>query len=435
MTRTRPDRKGRRVDRATAPRKSHASTVATRHTAPMPPRVVHASWIVPGDEAPIADGALVLDETGTVLDVGPAAEVLPRHAGAAVTREQAIVTPGLVNAHTHLELSALRGAVAGGDGFVPWVGRMMRARRGLDPDEAVDAIARGVDELVAAGTAAVADIGNGTDAYEALASRGMAGWFFLETSSVEPGGDSLTHLAERVRDHASLRTALVPHALYSTHRETLDALFAHARAQGSRLSIHLAEFAGERAYLRDRSGPLAAALAGSAVVSDRIASAADPIAAFVDTGLAGPDVLAVHLADAKRSEIERLAATGTRVVLCPRSNLFIQTLLPPLLEVLAAGIRPALGTDSLASNTSLDVLAEAAALRFRFPSVAPRTLFAMCTAYGADALGLASFGRLRAGNKPGVLAFDIPAGAPSPSDPFALILAQRPPPRRWIVSA
>src|SRR3954452_8136882 len=111
-----------------------------------------------------------------------------------------------------------------------------------------------------------------------------------------------------------------------------------------------------------------------------------PVDTAAALGLLAPDVLLVHLTDARPDELDRVAASGAPVVLCPRSNLFIEVKLPPLPEMLKAGIVPALGTDSLASNLSLDVLAEAKALTERFPEVPAATLFEMATWAGACAL-------------------------------------------------
>jgi cytosine/adenosine deaminase-related metal-dependent hydrolase len=117
------------------------------------------------------------------------------------------------------------------------------------------------------------------------------------------------------------------------------------------------------------------------------------------------------------------------VVLCPRSNLHIEVLLPPLPQLLAAGVRPALGTDSLASSPSLDVLDEARALLARFPRVAPRVLLAMATSFGAEALGLGErVGRLVPGLSPGVVAFEHTGAAPA--DPERFVLSHAPLRRR-----
>src|ERR1700733_3335945 len=136
-------------------------------------RAVHADAVILGDGAPLRDGAVVVDAGGTFVDVGPAAEVLPRHAGVPIERVRGVVLPGLVNAHTHLELSALQGQVPGGAGFVAWVEHLIGARAELDRETESQAIDRAVAELVASGTAAVGDVSNTLGAVHPLARAGI----------------------------------------------------------------------------------------------------------------------------------------------------------------------------------------------------------------------------------------------------------------------
>src|SRR5262249_8876167 len=131
-----------------------------------------------------------------------------------------------------------------------------------------------------------------------------------------------------------------------------------------------------------------------------------PIDYAEELGFLAEGALLVHLADAKDDELAKVAASGAPVVLCPRSNLYIKTRLPPLLAMRAHGILPALRTDSLASSPSLDVLAEARALADRFPQVPARALLQMATWNGARALGLADLGRIAKGARPGIIAID-----------------------------
>jgi cytosine/adenosine deaminase-related metal-dependent hydrolase len=192
----------------------------------------------------------------------------------------------------------------------------------------------------------------------------------------------------------------------------------------ARSSIHLCEHAAERAYLHDGSGPYLKFLADRGATSvDWAPPGLDPVRYAASLGALANDVIAVHLTDARPDELALVADAGVPVVLCPRSNLHIELKLPPLIEMLKAGIRPALGTDSLASNSSLDVLEEARALAARFPSVAPRILLAMATRYGAEVLGLQSrVGSLSQGLAPGVLAF--PHDAEPLSDPERFVLSK-----------
>src|ERR1700748_615688 len=136
-------------------------------------RAVHADAIVTGDAEVIRDGAVVVDDGGTVADVGPAAAVLPRHAGLGTERVHGVLLPGLVNAHTHLELSALRGQVPGGAGFVPWVEQLIGTRAESRPEDDAAAVERAVQELDAFGTVAVGEVSNALSAVRPLARRGF----------------------------------------------------------------------------------------------------------------------------------------------------------------------------------------------------------------------------------------------------------------------
>jgi len=149
-----------------------------------------------------------------------------------------------------------------------------------------------------------------------------------------------------------------------------------------------------------------------------------------DLGALAEDVLLVHLTEARPDELARVAKAKSPVVLCPRSNLHIEGKLPPLLAIMEAGIEPALGTDSLASNASLDVLAEAKALADRFPNVPAWELVKMATWNGARALGLPRKGRIAEGASPGLVAID--GDVPREGDPCAWLLKNLKSPRRFI---
>ncbi len=401
-------------------------------------RALHADAVVLGDGAPVVDGAVVVGAAGEIVAVGPAGEVLPRHAGVAVERVRGVVLPGLVNAHTHLELSALRGCVPGGAGFVPWVEQLIGVRNELQPESDAAAVERAVDELEACRTVAVGEVTNSLAAVRTLARRGFVGCVFHEVFGVEhdPLAERLAALPRMVEERLGtwpspeLSYAPSPHTLYTTHADVVRQLLRQGSEQGLRLSLHLSEHAAERRFLENGDGPIAGWYeARLRLRRDLLEWPGQSPVAFADSlGALAPGVLAVHLTDARPEELELVARRGSPVVLCPRSNLFIETRLPPLLAMRAAGITPALGTDSLASNASLDVLAEARALSDRFPSVPARELVAMATWASAQALGRSDLGRIATGTRPGLFAIDGEPGA----DPCAFVLRNVRSPRRWL---
>ena len=405
--------------------------------------VFHADHVLPGDAPPFADGAVVVARRGhaagegTVLDVGPASDILPRHAGAEVVRIRGAVLPGLVNAHTHLELSAMRGKVSGGRGFVGWVESLIAQRPEIAPDEEAEAIESAVDELVRTGTVAVGEVTNSLAAVRPLARRGIGGCIFHEvfgqdrTAVLRRVEGLRAELDERLAawPTRNLTYAPAPHTLYTTHTDAVRALLESAKKYGARTSIHLAEHAPERRAIEHGDGPVPEWLLARA--KQKPEWPLQPLFAYADSlGALAPSVLLVHLVEARADELALVAAKGAPVVLCPRSNLHIEMKLPPLLAVRAAGLEAALGTDSLASNASLDVLAEAKALADRFPGVPAWELVKMATWNGARALDRTDLGRLAKGSRPGLLA--IEGDAPAARDGAAFVLANLRLPRRML---
>jgi len=404
-------------------------------------RGFQATWVLPcvPGSLPIQNGAIVLDSEQRVLALGPADDLRARFPAADWSVEHAILLPGLVNAHTHLELSALRGHTKSGGGFGPWVTSMMAARGRLQPEQDVEAIDAAVSELLRFGTVAVGEVTNTLSSVDALSSAPMLGRIFheifgmrRETADVMRGMARQAR-AERLSWPSHLSYAPAPHTLYSLHPDSAQAIVADARALCERTSLHLSEHAAERAFLLDGTGPFSEFLrVRGADPADWQPPGVSPVAYAEQLGLLAPDVVAVHLCATTSDELRIVKRSGSPVVLCPRSNLFIELKLPPLYDILEAGLSPGLGSDSLASNTTLDVLAEAATLRDRFPSVAPLRLIEMATFHGAEALGLGHrVGSLRQGLSPGLLAVDLtPEQAASVRDPAAHLLRFHSAPRR-----
>ncbi len=400
-------------------------------------RIIHADWVLPGDSEPLRDAAVVVDDDGVVAHVGA---IDARLSSLPIERIRGLVMPGLVNAHTHLELSALRGRVPGGGGFLPWVERLIGARVELAPDEEEAGIEAAVAELRALGTVAVGEVTNSLGAVRALAAAKIAGCIFHEVF-----GQDLARLRERMSGleaelHERVPTwpspeltyAPAPHTLYTLHLDVVAMILEESRARARRTTLHFLEHPAERRAIEQGDGPIPAWLATRARVDpETLAWPKKPaIDVAADVGALSPDVLLVHLTEARPGELARISASRARVVLCPRSNLYIEGKLPPLLAIREAGIDAALGTDSLASNASLDVLAEAKALRDRFPNVPAWHLVKMATDGGARALGLARHGRIAPSARPGVLA--VEGDLTNVPDPCAWLLANLKAPRRLV---
>jgi cytosine/adenosine deaminase-related metal-dependent hydrolase len=389
-------------------------------------RVVSAPWVLPGRHperpgeaaAPIADGAVALDE-GRVVAVGPRASVERRHGPG--EQLDAVILPALVNAHLHLELSHMKGRVAGGGGLPAWIGRFVATRPGTRPGEAEEAMAAAAEALRAAGVAAVGDVSNTLASLGPLGRVGVCGTVYHEVLGFTLERFSRYREAARAERAVrpappGLRVLESPHAVYSTNRDGLRALLAAGPC-----SIHLAEHPAEREFCRDGTGPfghMLSALGATEIDALRVRGRS-PIAWAIEEGGLGPGCLAVHCVDLDPRDLELLAGSGATVVLCPRSNRYISELLPPLPRLLEAGVPLAVGTDSLASCPSLAPLADLALLRREFPAVPAARLLPL--AWNGPAVGAPHVGLLAQGPAPGLLAARL--DGERPADPFEFLLS------------
>lgn len=408
--------------------------------APEGRAVVHADHVLTGDTAPIQDGAVVFDADGTIVEVGKAGELLPKHAGLQTRHVRGVVFPGLVNAHTHIELSNLRGKIAGGRGFVQWVDTLVATRTESTPDEEAEAVSLAVADLGKYATVAVGEITNSLSAVAALARSGLAGSIFHEVVGLNRDvvmkriGGLKAELEEKLPSWptSDLAYAPVPHTLYTLHLDAARALLASAHERDLVSSVHLAEHPAERRAVEQGDGPIPEWFEARFKTKPELPK--KPLFDVAhDVGALRPGVMLVHLTEARQDELARVAESGASVVFCPRSNLYIEGKLPPLLAARAAGLDVALGTDSLASNASLDVLAEAKALADRFTSVPADDLITMATWNGAKALGRKDLGRIAKGARPGIYAVSVSPDATTAN----LVGGARPAlehPARWLLA-
>jgi cytosine/adenosine deaminase-related metal-dependent hydrolase len=354
-----------------------------------------ANWVVPISSPPIRDGAIAVDARGTIVAVGPRREIA--RLGPVIAHD-GILMPGLVNAHAHVELSHLRGAVPGGDGLAAWIDRLLQVRTPPERAEIVEA----ARTLVERGTVAIGDVSNEGAAAAQLRAAGLAVVDFDEQLS--PRGTLRPTRAD------AIATA---HATYTCSAEAIKAIAS--RTRGRIASIHVEEDPGEASLLTDASGPMADFLAARGFVPEGLPCGKRPIELLDALGVLGAHTLLVHLTVADEAQLELAARRGAIGVLCPRSNLYIGHRLPPFRKIRAAGLPIALGSDSLASSPSLDVLADAAVLAQA--GADPAWLLAAATLGGARALGFAQLGALEPGLRPGLI--HLAAGAVA--DPLAFV--------------
>jgi cytosine/adenosine deaminase-related metal-dependent hydrolase len=350
--------------------------------------------------------------------------------GPATDLGDAVILPGLVNAHTHLEFSSLATPLDGSGGLPEWIGRVVALRRGRPTADAASAVRAGLAESAAAGVTLLGDIA--TSLPPGIESVGPRVRVFRETLglSASARASSLSMLRRDLdRLVATGRSAGVsPHAPYSVAAPLGRAALDMARCLRLPAAMHLAESPAEAELVASGSGPLRTALERLGAWPEDpppLLSAADWISLLAR----GPRGLAVHGTFLDDVALARLARHRDRlaVVICPRTTRLLSDALPPLERLRSTGVRVALGTDSRASNPDLSVLGECRAL-VDGGLTSPAEALRMATVTGAWALGRERRAGMLAPGRPADLVVLRPAQAirdpyEAALDPSATIVA------------
>lgn len=392
----------------------------------------HARWVVPVATPPIADGTVITDGD-RITWVGPRANAPV--GGHDEELGDCILTPGLVNAHTHLDLTMMRGALED-LAFFDWVSTLVQAKRDLlTADDFRAAALLGVAEGLSRGITTFGDTGDNDAAFDALLTLGARGIAYREVFGPDPEqvDASVVALMEAVaamrrRATSLVRVGVSPHAPYSVSDALFKAIGEFAAREELPLAVHVAESAAEDDLVIRAAGPFAEFLRGRGIAVAR--RAYGPIQLLDAAGLLRRSTLLIHCVRASASDVARMADTGCGIAHCPASNAKLGHGIAPLKEFLAAGARVGLGSDSMASNNTMDLLAEArlASLQQRAltkkPDALPaRAAFRLATLGGAEALRLdGETGSLVPGKQADLVAFRMSdLGAPV-ADPLAALV-------------
>jgi cytosine/adenosine deaminase-related metal-dependent hydrolase len=382
---------------------------------------VNAGWVVPIVAPVIRGGWIDVDvRRGEIVGVGTAAAASAAAPAVTLDLGDAVVLPGLANAHTHLELSHMAGHVPPAGSFVAWVRTMLAVRVGAPATvtDVGDAATRAIAAMHASGTAVVGDIGNTDAAVGPLAASALAGVHFKEAIGFRAASANAVAAQARLEARVSHRrlvergrhrvaASVAPHAPYSTSAPLIQALVTGLPMSGLLdtavpacpiSSIHLGESPEEVEFLAQGNGPLRQLLIDLGAWDERWqVPGVGPVAYLEQLGALHSGLLVVHGTQLTPSELDVLAAAGATLVLCPRSNQWVGAGVPPVAAAVAAGVRLALGTDSLASVGSLNLFDEVAAARALAPDVPASVLLRAATLGGARALGCGGLGRLEPG--------------------------------------
>ena len=311
-----------------------------------------------------------------------------------------ILLPDLVDAHCHLELSCMYGKLSQGEGFAGFARSLGNVRNSVSEDDRLKAAAAADRSLWLQGAGFVGDISNGSSSFEIKRGSHVHYTTFIELFGLGTlSTDSLRHVIRQAVD-SDLRFTVTPHSTYSLNdnafRSATDWGGADPETQNIPLSVHFMESPAER-ELFDGYGALAEwyAQRGAVIDFERYGTPARRITACVP---AHRDIMLIHNTCITEEDIDIIQNHFGRHaswVLCPGSNMFISRMTPPVGLLRRKGVRIAVGTDSLASNTSLDMIAE---LRMIQQYVPLEEALGWITVNGAEALGMERRAQFEVGN-------------------------------------
>ena len=396
--------------------------------------ILKAAWVVPVVSPPIRGGYVHVSGT-RITAVGPLSE-LPADVGDIEDFGDVVLTPGLVNPHTHLELSGYAGKLPPAP-FWPWIADLMVLRRQPGRVERERAgVREGAWQSLRAGVTCVGDISRENVAWDVLKAIPIRKVCFAELLTLAdlPPADPAqlrAAVADIVEDDL-LTAGVTPHAPYTVPQDQLQTAIALADELGRPWCTHWAETREEVAFLANGPEALPAFLHGLLEQCNVRSPHLAPVE-YLERCAGGsrPGTLAHgnYLSD---DDIRRLADTGHTVVYCPRAHRFFGHSPHPFRRLMAAGVRVAIGTDSSAGNENLSLLEELQYVSRELPDPpSPTVLLRMATLDAARALELdAQIGSLETGKQADLAAFPCP---PQTDDPVATLVDTAPTPSAvWV---
>jgi aminodeoxyfutalosine deaminase len=356
-----------------------------------------AGWVMVEPDVWLENGVVEITDghIGTVERARPGDDSVDHGPG--------VILSALINAHTHLSLSALAGKVDTSRGFTNWVRELIQARFGLSEQEMLSAAVAAAASAKDSGIGCIVEVGPVEPGAAAVQEAGLEGAVLAEVLGGSPDLPSIPD------DVNGLSFSYAGHALHTTAPRVLQRLKRAACERGL-FSIHLAEADEEVEFLATGKGPWAEFLATRGIdCADWGPWGESPVARAHRLGLLGPDTIAVHVLHADAPDVETLTGTGASVCVCPRSNWELHGRLPEISAFLRAGLACALGTDSLASCSTLSLFDEMSFVAERYPELSPRTILALGSTHSAKALGRTDLGSARIGQKARLIYVDLVA--------------------------
>ena len=363
-----------------------------------------AQYIITNSGPLLKRSVITVEDDGTIISIeNNEGDLNEEHS---VEFYNGIIIPGFVNCHCHLELSYMKDAVPKGLGLGNFIEHVRNSREYKinSSDSAISA----EKSMIQEGIVLCADICNTSDTFRIKKESSLSYLNFLEVFGLDPdkAGRRMNEVTElaATAESFNLRFSLVPHSAYSMSLTLLRLLKAKS-TENSVTSVHFMETETEELFLKENTGPLMSSYLRSGLVPPRLETAKNHGDIILNEITPSGNLILVHNTYVDQDTIRKVSQRNNIFwCVCPNSNIYIENKLPPINLLIKEGVGIVIGTDSLASNTSLSILEELKTIQLNFPSVPLEILILWATLNGAKALKEETrFGSIVPGKKPGLL--------------------------------
>jgi 5-methylthioadenosine/S-adenosylhomocysteine deaminase len=338
-------------------------------------KIYSARWVLPITTPAISDGAIVIDDSA-IVSVGPRADILS--AFPAAPHEDfgnAAILPGLINTHSHMELTVMRGFLEREEhDFFAWLMKLTFARFKMTDEDLFVSAACGATEAARAGITCLGDASSlAGNSMRAVNEVGLRAIVYQESFGPDPkvAEESVSKLRSQVdairpRQTELVRAGLSPHAPYTVSAPQLEMISRLAIAESLPLMMHAAESQAEKQFMQDGDGFFAAALGLRGI--EWQAPGVSTVRYLHDHGVLETKPLLAHCVNVDQDDLRMIKNANAGIAHCPKSNAKLRHAVAPFAEFVAQGLNVGLGSDSVASNNVCDILEEA-----RFAALLART--------------------------------------------------------------
>ena len=350
-----------------------------------------------------ANQVLITKEDGTIEAILPVLE-----AGDDIQHFEGILCPGFVNAHCHLELSHMKGMIPAHTGLQEFVKQIVALRQ-VEPELIQEAIVAAEAEMMANGIVAVGDISNTLDTLSQKAKHNLAYYSFVELYDLDPtlAADKIIvglEIQKQFQENC-VRASIVPHAPYSVTNNLWDLLSAHFGIHT--ISMHNQETPDENDFFKTKTGSFLGMYERTKVNLDFFkATGLSSLQSILPIFKKAHHGILVHNSFTSAEDIQAVHAAMDNAFwcLCPNANQYIEQTMPPVELLRSQKANIVIGTDSYASNWSLNILDELKIIQKHHPDIPLSETLGWATLNGARALQMGKhLGSFEKGKKPGVV--------------------------------